>query len=305
MKLKFLSILALALLSLSSCEDTITDIQVAKTDNKLVVDGVINDLGGTQTIKISKSQDYTDTSNPIYVTGASVKVTDSDGNVYLFKDAKNNGTYTFEPTAMQKIGKVGRKYTLEVQAEGETYNAQTEMKPVPKIDSLLYQFDEADGRQIANNADLKNGYDAQFYARDFKGTIDCARVKTYKNGKLFVEPAQITLIYDAGLQISSVADGLTYILPARRAISPEIYSEGDKIKVELYSITEEHFYFWYQVRQELSNVGLFARPPANIPTNVKNVNANSSKKAAGWFGASAVSVMETTVEKSKARTGLK
>jgi hypothetical protein len=72
------------------------------------------------------------------------------------------------------------------------------------------------------------------------------------------------------------------------------------VKVELLSITEAHFDFWTQLRQELNNAGLFARPAARIPSNINNVNANSTKQASGWFGTSAVSTMEVKIDKTKA-----
>jgi hypothetical protein len=49
---------------------------------------------------------------------------------------------------------------------------------------------------------------------------------------------------------------------------------------------------------------LFSRPAANIPTNIKNLNAASRLQGAGWFGVSAVSSFETVVDPKKARTGL-
>ena len=69
--------------------------------------------------------------------------------------------------------------------------------------------------------------------------------------------------------------------------------------------TEEAFNFYSQARLELNNAGLFSRPAANIPTNIKNVNAASKLQGAGWFGISAISVFETMVDPKKAKKGLK
>ena len=80
----------------------------------------------------------------------------------------------------------------------------------------------------------------------------------------------------------------------------ELFRENDKVRVELLSITEAHFDFWLQLRQELNNAGLFARPSARIPSNINNVNANSAKQASGWFGTSAISSMEVKIDKVKA-----
>jgi hypothetical protein len=39
----------------------------------------------------------------------------------------------------------------------------------------------------------------------------------------------------------------------------------------------------------MQNGGLFAEPPANVPTNIQNVNKDSGVKAVGWFAAAAIS----------------
>jgi hypothetical protein len=91
-----------------------------------------------------------------------------------------------------------------------------------------------------------------------------------------------------------------FIRPLRRLASTALFRENDKVRVELLSITEAHFDFWLQLRQELNNAGLFARPAARIPSNINNVNPNSSKQVSGWFGTSAVSTMEVKIEKTKA-----
>ncbi|MOA65423.1 hypothetical protein D3C78_1918030 [compost metagenome] len=55
------------------------------------------------------------------------------------------------------------------------------------------------------------------------------------------------------------------------------------------------YHFYDELRTQISNGGIFANPPANVRTNVKNVNSSSAKKAVGYFGASLVSSISTTV----------
>lgn len=286
-------------LFLMSCEDVI-QLDLPKTTPILVVDGTITNLAGQQVIKLTKSQDLLATTTPLAVTNATVKVTDNLGRIYEFKDLKNDGQYIWTPAnATDIMGVVGKTYTLEVKSENETYQAVSALKRVPKIDSIVYKFDDADLRQQGDGKP-KTGYTAQFYATDPKGVGDCYRIKVYKNGKLFSDANNITIAYDAIGNKSPLGDGLMFILPIRRAAAPQLYLENDKLSVELLSITEAHFDFWTQLRQELNNAGLFARPAARIPCNVLNVNANSEQKPAGWFGTSAVSRLEVTIDKAKA-----
>lgn len=290
---------------LTSCEEIVT-LPSPVSDHYMVVEANLTNQNQAQQIILSRSQDYFDQSAAPKIGGAQVSVSDTLGNQFAFTEkVALSGIYVWEPTAQQPtLGKVGTTFTLQVKWQNEIITAKAKMNRVPPIDSILYQYDEAFGRQSAND-NPKKGYDAQFYARDLRGAGDCYRVKTYRNGVLFNDPINLTLIYDAGFQKGAMTDGLMFILPIRRSISPRLYLENDKIRVELWSISEDEFNFYSQARLELNNAGLFSRPAANIPTNIINTNPSSKLQGTGWFGVSAVSTFETVVDPKKARTGLK
>ncbi|CAM4287176.1 DUF4249 domain-containing protein [Cytophagaceae bacterium 50C-KIRBA] len=306
MKIKAIYIISiLFIVALSSCED-IVQLESPKSNNYVVVEATLTNLLGPQKIMLTKSQAYFDNSAVPKISGAEVKVRDNTGQEYVFVEQKDQaGTYVWQPkTPTEILGKMGMTYQLSINWSNEQFAASATMRRVPTIDSLLYQFDEASGRQRGDDKP-KEGYDAQFFAKDFLGLGDCYRVKTFKNGKLFNDPSNISVIYDGAFQQGAASDGLTFNLPIRRSISPELYVENDLIKVELYSISQDQFNFYSQARLELNNAGLFSRPAANIPTNIQNLNSNSSFQGAGWFGVSAVSVFETKVDPKLARKGLK
>lgn len=306
MKNKAIYILSILLtVLLSSCEDVV-QLESPRSNNYLVVEATLTNLPGPQKIILSKSQAYFDNSVSPKISGAEVKVRDNAGQEYLFLEQKDQaGTYVWQPKSPTDIlGKMGMTYQLAINWSNEQFTASATMRRVPLIDSLLYQFDEASGRQRGDDKP-KEGYDAQFFAKDFLGLGDCYRVKTYKNGKLFNDPSNISVIYDGAFQQGAASDGLVFNLPIRRSISPELYVENDSIKVELYSISQDQYNFYSQARLELNNAGLFSRPAANIPTNIQNLKSNSPIQGAGWFGVSAVSVIATKVDPKKARKGLK
>jgi hypothetical protein len=286
-------------LTLTSCEDVI-QLNVPKTDPYLVVDGSITNLAGEQVIKLTKSQDLLDAATPEGIKNATVKVTDNLGKIYEFKDLKNDGKYVWTPAnATDIMGVIGRTYSLEIKSENETYQAISKLNRVPKIDSIVYKLEDANVRQTGDGKPSK-GYDARFYAKDLIGVGDCYQIKVYQNAKLRNGADNIVIAYDGIGNKSPIGDGLMFITPLRRLANTELYGENDKIKVELLSITEAHYDFWTQLRQELNNAGLFARPAARIPSNINNINPNSTKKASGWFGTSAVSSFEVTIDKNKA-----
>ena len=301
---KHILLICITLVALSSCEEVVS-LPSPASDNYLTVEATLTNLPGPQKILLSKSQAYFDNTAVPKISNAEVIVKDNSGNTYVFKESKELGTYVWEPSSSAEIfGKVGRTYSLSVKWSNEAYQAIATMNRVPPIDSILYQFNEATGRQSGTEKP-KNGYDAQFYARDPKGDGDCFRVKAYKNDKLFNGTQNLVFFYDAAFQKGAGTDGLLFISPIRRSISPELYQVNDKIKVELYSISEDQFNFYSQARLELNNAGLFSRPAANIPTNFYNLNKSSKLLGAGWFAVSAVSSMETVVDASKARKNIR
>lgn len=292
-------------LTLSSCEDIVT-LNTPSSDHYMVIEATLTNVPGPQKIILSRSQDYFDNTDAPKIVGANVSISDNEGREYLFKESKADmGTYVWTPASPTDIfGKVGKTFKLTVKSANEIFIASETMKRVPPIDSILYQFDEANPRQAANGKP-KNGYEAQFYARDPMGVGDCFRVKAFKNRKQFNGTQNLVFFYDAAFQKGALADGLMFILPIRRSISPELYVANDTIKVELYSISEGQFNFYSQARLELNNAGLFSRPAANIPTNFINTNPNSSLQGAGWFGVSAVSTLQTIVDPKQARKNIK
>lgn len=292
---------------LTSCTDVI-EMQGPNGAIRLVVDAVItNEPGAEQVVTLSKSQNYFDNNAVTYVKGATVTITDSDGKTFEFKDLTNSGNYVWKPTtAQQSLATVGKTYTLQITSEGETYKSVSELRNVPKIDSVVYQYtDKVRPGQSTSDGKLSKGYEAEFYATDLKGLGDCYRIKSFRNGKYVTPQQSVTVAYDAALQKTTGSDNLIFFLPVRFAISPELYAENDTIRVEIYSISEGNYDFWTRLKTELNNAGLFATPPTHIPTNVANVNSSSTKEAMGWFTTSAVSKMQVIIDPKKARTNLR
>ncbi|GAB3177264.1 DUF4249 domain-containing protein [Telluribacter humicola] len=291
---------------LVSCEDVI-DLEVENGPQLLAVDGWITNQPGPQRIRLTLASGYFDNNEPQPALNAEVTITDDLGKVFTFEDINNNGVYEWKPQqidtlnalTLDTLGHIGRSYTLRVKYAGEEYTATSTIRPVPVIDSLVYQFESL---PFTPPNGPKEGYIAEFYARDFAGVGDTYWIKALRGGGLYADdPENITLAFDAAFSPGSVSDGLVFILPLRRAINVnQLFSAGDTVGVELHSITPESYYFLQQVRQESSNGGIFATPPANIFTNIRNRNPNG-QKALGFFGASAISRAETIIDPAKAR----
>lgn len=302
MKNKVFSLFLVALASsiaLTSCEDVI-DLKTETGPAQLVVDGWITDQPGPQTIRLSLSAAYFNNNPATLATSAEVSVTDDAGNVFPFRYLPETKRYQWTPPQdSTRLGRIGRTYTLKIIYEGEEYRATNQIKRVPAIDSLSYKQEKF---PIKPPTGPQEGYIAEFYARDFVGIGDTYWIKPLKGGKLSgIEASSISLAFDGSFSPGSPSDGLIFIQPLRQSITTDgLFSAGDTAGVELHSITPETYFFLLQVRQESANGGIFAVPPANIPTNIQNLNPNG-KKALGFFGTSAVRRAETVIDPKRAK----
>lgn len=296
----YLYFLFLILILFTSCEDVITDdISLDQGTVQLAVDAWLNDQSETQEITLTLTQPYFENTLPPAAIGATVQVRDeTTGNTFNFTDANNEGVYTWQPsTAGEVLCMEGNSYTLTITYEGETYQATSTVNRVPSIDSIAYEFRD-------DEFGAPDGYYAELFARDLEGPGDTYWIRTFKNSEFLNEPVDINVAYDAGFSQGGNVDGLIFITPIREAINPFTegpdddppYEIGDRIDVEIYSITNEAFFFFESLQIQLNNAGLFAEPSANVPSNIQNSNPNSTKKAVGYFGTGAASRASVTVQ---------
>lgn len=295
---KFPALLALAILTLTSCEDVIN----LKTDDgppQLVVDGWLTNEPGQQAITLSWSSSYFDNTAPKPVLGALVTVTDDKGKIYKFEDLAGNGKYVWGKTTADTLGHVGRTYSLKVVNGTDTFTAKSELKRVPTVDSVVYRHEKY---PFKPDKGPQEGFVASFYARDIEGTGDTYWIKPMIRGKAVVEKAaNISIAYDAAFGAGAPSDGLIFILPLRESITTDsLYSAGAEVGVELHSVTYDAFEFLKQVGEQGANGGLFATPIANVRSNIINADPKGPK-ALGFFSTSAVSRKQTIIDPEKAR----
>lgn len=291
----FLVILTLGFLT--SCEDAVT-VELDDPAELLVIDAWINDLPSTQTISLRRSRAYFEKQRLDPVIGGKVFVAIDSARVIEFKDEDNDGDYTYDASQNGKIGDVGSTYSLFIEFEDKKYGAQTIMKRVAAIDSIkTYYKDEELGAD--------SGYYAELFARDIVGTGDAAWIKVFKNGKFASRPDNIYLVYDAGFTAGAGLDGLPYITPIRNSInntergeSAAPYEAGDNLRVEIHSLSQEAFYYLTLARTQmtLGDATLFAEPPANLPTNIVDINTLKPAEVLGFFNVASVSAEDKVVK---------
>ncbi len=289
-----------------SCEDVI-DVDLASGDNQIVIDAWVNNLPQTQTIKLSRTISYFDNSHPPAETGATVIITDINGTIYHFEDHNNNGNYTWTPAVGTTFGEIDGGYLLSITtAEGVEYNAVSAMNRIMPIDSITLEEREEELGQVA-------GIYAEVFAVDSPGIGDAYWIKTFKNGQFLNKPLEMNLAFDGAYTPNSGVDGVNFILPIRQnvnrlpdegdgAIDTDEISPwmlGDSINIEIHSLNIDAFFFLDQAftQMTLGDAGIFAEPPANVPTNIEVMNSTEAKdQPIGFFNVSAVSTLGRKIE---------
>lgn len=283
----------------TSCEDVI-DINTDPAPQLLVIDAWINNLDQPQVISLGLSQPYFNNSAPEGIIGADVIVQNSSGKTLIFED-QNNGNYVWMPTNGETIGTVGDEFILQIEWNGQSYEATSLMNRVPEIDSITQELREP---ELGNPA----GIFANFFARDLPGPGDAYWIKTYKNGQFLNKPIEMNLAFDAAFDSGSSIDGVVFIVPIRELINripdPDTddnidvppYMPGDSIQVEIHSITEEAFNFLNIAKEQMTNGDntIFALPLANTKSNV--LNTASGERALGFFNVSKVATKGKMME---------
>jgi len=281
----------------SSCEDVI-DIPLDDAPTQVVVDAWLNNLEEIQTIRLSTTSPYFDSTSVNTISGAQVELTRTDdNNVFVFED-QGDGDYNWTPASGENLGAIGNSFSLAIVNGDERYTASTQLNRVPVIDSIGQEFrvDDLSG---------PDGIYCNFFSRDLVGLNDTYWIKTYKNNIYLNKPIEINIAWDAGFDSGAEVDGFIFITPVRELVNevPDTsnnrfvpYLPGDQIRVEIHSISNTAFSFLESARDQLLNAnnGIFAEPIANSPGNIANETGNL--EVLGVFNVAAVESLEEIIE---------
>jgi hypothetical protein len=289
--MKQLAIALLAAIVLSACEDVV-DVKIKKGTSFPVVDAWLTTLPGPQIIRMTQSVAYTSPTPAPVVSGAVITLFDeTNGKSYpfTFKDT----AYVYQPVnADEVIGVTGHVYRLRVEYQTDVFEATDSIKRVPPIDSVGVTY-----KTKEENGVPKDGYEGRFYARDIPGdTADYYWIRSFRNTTAVrvMDDYSIDASFEAGLD-----DGKDFVFPIETGITDydHPFLKGETVIVQLRSLTYASYNFISQVQNQLDNGGLFSTVLENVPTNLKNVTPGGGKlKLLGWFGASAVSSSQKTIQ---------
>lgn len=287
------------LLVLNSC---ISQFIPETTENQelLVVEGLITDQPGINTIKLSKSMPLGIKSAAIPLTRCTVWISDDTQNSYSLSETAA-GTYVTNP--LQFRGSTGRKYTLHIKTNNSFTNNYSfesfpmEMRSVPLIDSIYYEKkiirpkdglgSDAEGCQVYLNTHDPEAA-CKFFRWDYTETWEFRLPfsKAINDVCWISNNSGVINIKNT----SSLAETVIDRYPLKF-----ITNETDRLKVKFsmlvnqYSLNEDEFVYWEKLQKITQDVGsLYDITPAAIPGNIYCIE-NPAEKVLGYFSVSAKS----------------
>ena len=278
----------------TACEDII-EVDVEQKQKKLVVDAFIDNQLQTQTIRLTESIPFFDlpgTEPP--VTTATVVLADTGtGKIFPFIH-DSMGYYRWNPNELSgDTLTVGSSYALFIIENGDTVIGVTKLYPTAdRIDSLRTIPTKGNGPPF-----IDTGRYCEIFAYDLPGIGNHYWLKTFRNDTLLGDINNLNIAQDMGNN-SNGQDGDLFIYPVRFSQLNEFlrpYVDGEKVRVEIHSISREAYYWFQLIVNESNNGGLFATPPVNIMSNLFYLNQNPKRGIAGFFNVAAVNAAEITV----------
>ncbi len=297
MKYAWLLILVFILLTLiSGCIKQFIP-AVSEDQNMLVVEGLITDQSGHNTIKLTTSMPLGLPSQTKPLSGCVVTVSDDLGNVFSLNET-DAGIYNPDPSFH---GVVGRSYTLRIKTDLTRSNKSYQsppllMKPVPPIDSIYYD-------KVVLSRSIFDGHPTGEGCQIYLNTHDPENNCKYYRWE-YIETWEIRLPYIVPNYVCWVSGNSDHINIKNTASLTEdrieklpinlVTNQTDRLKVRYsilvnqYSIDQEEFSYWDKLQKTVEQVGsLYDMTPASVPSNISCIE-KPSETVLGYFSVSAV-----------------
>lgn len=262
--------LTLILLSITfaSCEDVI-DVDVQTAPSRLIIEASLDwekgTIGNEQTIKLSTSTPYFDTTTNTAVINASVKVTnDTDTTEDVFTH-QGNGIYsttTFEPI-------INQSYTLEVIHDGETYTANETLTSVTDITDINQSIkDGFDDEELEVNVVFTDPQEEEnYYLFKFQKQGDLFP-SLEEGDDEFVNGNEITWWFEK--EEDDDTDKIEVLLP------------GDVVDISFFGISEAYSNYIGILIEQSNGAGPFGTTPVPLRGNCINTTTPDNY-AFGYF----------------------
>jgi len=268
-------LIATSILTLNSCTERV-DIKLDSTFTRLIVEGTITTDTTAHCVRLSKSADYFYNSPTPSVSNAVITISDGDTSWVLTEDPTKPGYYYTDSLV---YGIQGKTYKLLIENidindddEKEVYEATSYLPLVAPIDSIeliyrMYPFGSV--------------WDVNMFALD-PPSREYYLFKIYINDTMISDTLSEVSSTDDAFFNGNYSNGINVQILVEDRANEKLFP-GDKVTLELNSISEEYFKFFIAMQSSTGfSTPLFSGPPANPPTNLSN-------GALGFFTAFSVS----------------
>jgi hypothetical protein len=283
--------------------------EIKNYEDLLVVEALITDEASTQFVRLTRSHPL-DTSIINFERGASILLTNSTGNDYIFRES-TQGLYSPDPGSFTPVP--GEIYTLFITTfDGRTYSSDpVTMKITPPIQDLYFErmsvpSDETgdldDGLQILINTGTESS-DPGYYKFDWEETYELETPYysffdyDYQTQEIIERKDNINSCWSGSISTNlniasseNLSNDIIYehpirFIPFRDPMLKIRYS----ILVKQSSLSEESFRFWQNLKESNESTGsLYDAQPFQVIGNIKNVN-DPSEPVLGYFDMTTVS----------------
>jgi hypothetical protein len=240
-----ISIVLISLL-FTSCEKTV-DLKYKDNQSRIIIEGNITNEPGPYFVKITRSIPLSEIGNYPTIDNAVVTISDDAGNSETLTP-QGNGMYR----ANNLAGVTGRTYSLIVNAENQTYTAQSTMpQPVP--------FDSIKVEQFVFGGDIEHNIIPIY-------TDPIAKGNNYR----FVLSVNNKLINQHFVQNDAVTNGVVNTMRLEIDDNTVTLEPGDLITLKMQCI-DKKVAFYYTTLDLMSDSGPGGgTTPNNPPTNITN-----------------------------------
>lgn len=249
---------------LSSCEKVI-NIDLESNDPLIMIEGVVTDDPTIpNTVKITKSVNFSESNDFPTVSGADVSIIDDLGNAVILSET-SPGIYQNSSL----IGIPGRTYYLTVYAEGKTYTSVSKMPQKVNLDTI--SIGEGMGPGTEGLKSITPVY------TDPVGRGNYYRFKLKKNSEI---SSSILLADDQAV------DGATN---NNSLFDQDLeFKVGDTAVVSMMCIDKPVHLYFYSLNQNGSGPGASATP-ANPVTNIEGATL-------GYFSAQTIQTKQVVIQ---------
>ncbi|HEY0108122.1 MAG TPA: DUF4249 domain-containing protein [Fibrella sp.] len=268
------------LLLIGSCVDPYRPPQIEAPNQYLVVDGFLNGGSGNSVIKLSRTQNLTNTKKPVVETRATIRVEGGTGEVYSFVES-TEGTYTLASATLP----VGKAYRVRIKtAVGSEYLSDPiTIKQTPRIDSLSWAIRNEGLQVYVNTHDATNK--TRYYRWEYEDTYE---IRTpyespfdYVNGKVINRTSPpvnhcwrtqtstaILLGTSARLTQDVLKQTPLLFIPGS---SPKLWIKYSLL-VKQYAQSQEAYAYWENLQKTTEQLGgLFDPLPSQVAGNMHSL----------------------------------